>query len=453
MKKTLVALAAVSAVSAFAQSTVTLSGNLDFAGANVGGTQAWAKGQTVSTTVGVASTSVINIRAVEDLGGGMKVTAQYGIDPRLVANDSAGLTNASANVSSRYGTTGCLPNTNASGTAGTGSATACTLGNVNVSSNTNTAIGRDELFVGIEGGFGNLRLGSPNSIGLNTFQNGSPLGTGIGSGYTGGGTSGTMTNSFVQTRYSRSVRWDSPAMSGFTLSAMYIPGNDQAATTTIPSTVTITSAVNGAQTVGASVPNANLILNARAASEVGLRYTQGPLTVAYANISQDVQINSTGWYANGSSTTGEKTNAQFLTASYAFNGGNTTVYAGWNDGDRLAPLGAAGGTAAGGNATVTSKGNRMAIKHTMGPIDLMASQTTQEALGVTGTATGTGAAAYTTGVITAKVNGLRADYNLSKTSAVYVGYERYLTGAAYTNTALTTTGDRTITSMGLKKQF
>jgi hypothetical protein len=47
---------------------VTLSGVLDFAAANVGGTQLWAKGSTVSTTVGNSATSVIRIAAVEDLG-------------------------------------------------------------------------------------------------------------------------------------------------------------------------------------------------------------------------------------------------------------------------------------------------------------------------------------------------------------------------------------------------
>jgi predicted porin len=450
MKKTLVAIAALASVSAFAQ--VTITGNMDFAGAKVGGSQLWAMGSTISQTVGTMSTSVINIRAVDDIGGGIKVTGHYGLDPRLLANDSLAVTNNTGAVVSNGGQAGALPGMAA--TTGTVVATATlnsVLGTVGGQSNTATGLGRDELFVGIEGGFGNIRLGSPNSIGLNTFQNGSPAGTGIGGGYTGGGTSGTMTNSFVQTRYNRSVRYDSPVMSGFTVSAMYAPGNAAAAQTVGVDTKSATN-----QSISSSaIPVALLIPNARAAQEYGIKYANGPLTVAYANISQDIQLNSTGWYANGSNTKGLKTSANYVTASYVL--GNTTVYAGWNDGQRLAPIGSAGVAT---NANVDSKGNRFAIKQTMGNISLMASLTTQQALGVTaitvdsGTTTATtGAAQYTTSVLKAKVLGFRGEYNLSKSSALYAGYEKYETGADYVATALTTTGNRTITSVGLKSTF
>jgi predicted porin len=381
MKKTLVAIAALAATGAFAQ--VTLSGNLDFAGANVGGTQLLAKGSTVSTTTGTASTSVINIRAVEDLGGGMMATAHYGLDPRSLANDATSVTN------------------NTQGTAAAGNAVG----------NTVTGLSRDELFVGIEGGFGNLRLGSPNAIGLNTFQVASPLGTGVGSGYTGAGTAGTLTNSFVNTRYSRSVRWDSPVMAGFQAAVLYAPGNDQAA-------VAAATTTSGGQA-------ALLIPNSRKATEIGLRYANGPLTVAYANVKTDVQDNKGGFYAQGSSVQGAaSTSANILNASY--NLGATTVYAGMNTGNSLAAAATA----------VNSKGSRYAIKHTMGAIDLMASVSNQ----TSGTTD-----------VKAKVTGFRAEYNLSKTNAVYMGYEKFDTGTTYANSL--TTGDRTITSIGLKKSF
>jgi len=440
MKKTLVALAALSAVSAFAQ--VTLTGNMDFAGAKVGGSQLWAMGSTFSQTVGTASTSVINISAVEDIGGGTKVTAWYGLDPRTLSNDAYAVTNNTGAVTN----TGSQACSAASGALAATASAACVLGTVGGQANTPTGLSRDELYVGIEGGFGKIRLGSPNSIGLETFGNASPGGTGIGGGYTGGGTAGTMTNSFVQTRYSRSARYDSPVMSGFSASLMYIPGNDQTAVTT---GVATTSATTGATTP--TLPVANLILNARAASEFGIKYANGPLTVMYTNISQGLQINSTGWYANGSNTAGLKTSANFITAQYAM--GNTTFYAGMNDGQRLAPLGSAGSSA---TATVDSKGNRYAIKQVIGQVDLMATLTTQEALGVTAIASGTPAstgANYTTSVIKAKVLGLRGQYNLSKTAAVYAGYEKYSTGAAYNTTAPSSTGDRSIASIGLRKSF
>jgi hypothetical protein len=177
----------------------------------------------------------------------------------------------------------------------------------------------------------------------------------------------------------------------------------------------------------------------------------------YTNISQGLQVNSTGYYRTGSSTAGLKTSANFITAQYAM--GNTTFYIGVNDGNRLAPIGSASGTA---TTEVNSKGNRFAIKQVIGQIDLMATLTTQEALGITAvtyaaptssTSATTAAAQYTTSVLKAKVLGLRGQYNLSKTAAVYAGYEKYSTGADYAATALTTTGDRSIVSMGLRKSF
>ena len=428
---------------------------MDFAGAKVGGSQAWAMGSTFSQTVGTASTSVINIAAVEDIGGGTKVTAWYGLDPRTLANDAFGVT-SNTGLATNYGaqagaTAGGLSTAQGASTAPSITASSV-VGVVGGQANTATGLSRDELFVGAAGSFGNIRLGSPNSLGLETFLNASPGGTGIGGGYTGGGTAGTMTNSFVQTRYNRSARYDSPVMSGFSASLMYIPGNDQAAAYA----ANVTGST-GAVTPASVVPYAYLIPNARSGSEYGLKYANGPLTVMYTNISQGLQINSTGYYRTGSSTAGAKTSANFITAQYAM--GNTTFYVGMNDGQRLAPVGSLDATA---TNTVDSKGKRFAIKQVVGDVDLMATLTTQEALGITNvtyaaptstTSATTAATQYTTAVLKAKVLGLRAQYNLSKTAAVYAGYEKYSTGAAYDATALGSTGDRTIASMGLRKSF
>jgi len=387
MKKSLVALAALAATSAFAQ--VTLSGNIDFANASVSGSQLLARGTTISQTTGTSSTSVLNIRAVEDIGGGMKVTGHYGLDPRSLANDAYAVTNNNSTTADV---------TTAPGTA-------------KAQANTATGLSRDELFVGIEGAFGNLRLGAPNSIGLNSFQVSSPLGTGVGSSYTGGGTAGTMTNSYVQTRYNRSLRWDSPVINGFQAAILYAPGNDQPAVTTT------------ASGTASSVPVAMLIPNARNGTEFGLRYTNGPLTASYASVEQATQTNGAGWYATGTAGL-VKTKVNLINASY--NLGATTVYAGWNDGDALAST-----------TTVTAtKGQRLAIKQDMGTVVLIAQQSTQTS-GTSNTK--------------ATVTGLRADYLLSKTAAAYIGYENWDTGAAYGNNL--TTGTRKITSIGLRKSF
>jgi len=366
MKKTLIALAALAATASFAQSSVTLSGNLDFASMNVSGTQAGIKGSTIATSGGAtSSTSVIRIVAVEDLGGGMKATASYGLDPRSLANDSLGNT---LNVS--------------------GAPTA----------NTTTGLARDEVFVGLSGSFGNIRLGAPNSIGLNAWQPSSSLGTGIGSGYTGRGAAGTMTNSFVQTRYSRSVRYDSPVMGGFQVAVLYAAGNDEPANGT--------SALN--------------IPNGRQATEIGLRYDNGPLSVAYANVAQGNQVNKTGWYSGLNTTAAhKKTSADVFSVSFKM--GDTILHAGMNDGDRLA--------ANTDGSAVKSKGSNIGITQNIGAIGLMAGIRNQKV-----------------GAVESKVTGLRADYNLSKTAAVYIGYENYDTGAATANEAK-------LTSIGLRKSF
>jgi predicted porin len=384
MKKTLVALAALAATGAFAQSTVTLSGNIDFAAASITGSQTIAKGTTVSTGAGTGSTSVINLVAEEKITGGITITAKYGLDPRGLANDSLGVTNNTTSTSA-VATTALA--------------------------NTVTGLARDEVFIGISGGFGNLRLGAPNSIGLNSFQVASPLGTGVGSGYTGGGQASTMTNSWVNTRYNRSVRYDSPSFNGITASVLYAPGNDQAAV---------------GVAAGSGGHTALIVPNARAATEFGLRYAAGPLTVSYANVSTASQTNAGGWYAVGSSVAGTlKTSVNMINASFAM--GSTTLYAGWNKGDS---------TAASSTATTATKGYRFGAKHTMGAIDLGASYTQQ----TSGTAN-----------TDASVTGLRADYNFSKTAAAYIGYENWDTGTAYASTA--TSGMRKITSVGLRKSF
>lgn len=76
MKKTLIALAAVAATgAAFAQSSVTLSGTIDY------GYQSTKAGATGVTTKGMGvDTSEINVSMTEDLGGGLKLNARAGIE-------------------------------------------------------------------------------------------------------------------------------------------------------------------------------------------------------------------------------------------------------------------------------------------------------------------------------------------------------------------------------------
>jgi hypothetical protein len=325
------------------------------------------------------------------LGNGLKATAFYAFDPRSLANDSLSTTN------------------NTQGTAGATNQVGATV----------TGLARDEMYVALTGGFGALKLGSPNSIGLGTQGDSSPLGTAMGSGYTGLA-SGSMINSVVQTRYNRSVRFDTPTMAGFTASVLYAPGNDVASAA--PSTTT-----SGGLT---ALP----IPNSRAATEFGLKYVNGPLTASVAQIKQDDQVNKTGYYSGdqGAAAQPKATSATIYGINYMV--GNTTLYVGGNSGDRLAVKSSSAGD------KVESKGTRFAIKQKIGQFDLIAQQTTQETTGAS--------ADYK-----AKVTGLRADYNLSKTAAAYIGYAKIKTGADYAASAALATGDLKTVAIGMRKSF
>jgi predicted porin len=237
MKKTLVAMAALASVSAFAQSTVTLSGNIDVAGVSQSGTMYGAKGFTFTTAAGTSSTSVINLIASEDLGGGTKITGKYGIDPRSLTNDGYGV-QATAPVSAYSG---------------------------NPNSLTAVGLGRDEVFLQLETSMGSIKLGAPNSVGLDINTISSPLGTGIGSGY-GLTTKSLIRTAFIDTRYDRSIRLDSAVMNGIKASALYAPGNDELAT-----------AVDTTNYVARNIPNN------RKVTELGLNYANGPLNVQWLN--------------------------------------------------------------------------------------------------------------------------------------------------------------------------
>jgi predicted porin len=363
MKKTLVALAALAATASFAQSSVTISGNLDYAYSNTTGSALINNGTTVATTTGTGTTSVLRFIAVEDLGGGLKATAQYNFDPRTLANDAFKVTE--------------------SGTSG---------------KNTATGLSRDEVFVGLSGGFGNVRLGSPNSLGLAAHGVSSPAGTGIASGY-------ALSQSVVTTRYDRAIAYNSPVFNGFSVAAQHAPGNDEAA-----SSVTDTA-------LG--------LVNNRKATELALNYSNGPLNVSYVNIGLAAKSNKVGYYSGVEASA--KTNSNMLSANYTI--GATTVYVGFINGDAIAA-----------SATPsTVKLNRVALKQNLGSIDIIVQAqelTTTTAAGVE---------------VKSTLSGLRADYNLSKTAAVYLGYQKGDSGTAYANTA--TSGDNTTVSVGLRKSF
>ena len=389
MKKTLVALAAIASVSAFAQTTVSITGNLDMAGARFGGTMLGQKGTTITTGNGTASTSAINFIATEDIGGGTKVTAFYGIDPRTFANDSFGV---STIVDSQA--------TAANGVTATG-------------------LSRHEVYVQASGGFGSLKIGAPNAMGLDANGMGQPLGTGVGSGYATN--SNTLMARSAAARYSRAVRFDSPVMNGLSAHFLFAPGGDQVA-------------IDTGNSYGAlQFPNA------RRATEVAFRYSNGPLNLIAVNIRGSAITNVVGYYSYASvssvattATSIGATNYNTVAANYKF--GDTTIYTQMGSGGSLNVPTAA-------TVLASDKSSRFGLKHTIGAVDLAIASTTVNT-----------AAVGTTGTVNQRVTGFNGTYNLSKTSAVYLGYEKYDSGVV-AGTTNTTSGTRNITSVGLRKSF
>jgi len=387
MKKTLVALAAIASVSAFAQTTVSITGNLDFAGARFGGTMSGNKGTTFTTGNGTASTSSINFTATEDIGGGNKITAFYGLDPRTFSNDST-------------------TSTNIIGSTTTGANAVLVTG-----------IGRHEAYVQAAGAFGSLKVGAPNAMGLDANGMGNPLGTGVGSGYATH--SNTLVSRSAAARYSRSARFDSPVMNGFSAHFLFAPGGDQANIDTSSSTY-----------------GAFQFPNARRATEVAFRYSNGPLNLMAVNIRGAAMTNVAGYYAYSSEgvTTSAigATNYNTVAANYKL--GDTTIYTQMGSGGSI-------NVATTAAALASDKLSRYGVKHTMGAVDLSV-VSTKVATAAVGTA----------GTVNQVVTGFNGTYNLSKTSAVYLGYEKYDSGTVGVTTN-TSSGTRTITSLGLRKSF
>jgi len=293
------------------------------------------------------------------------------------------------------------------------------LGSASTSPNavTATGLGRHEVYIQTTGAFGTIKMGAPNSISLNVVGDATPMGTSMGSGYSA--SSNTQLSRIAPARYQRSIRYDSPAMNGLTASLLFAPGAD-------------TSAVDAAGSAYAAF----LAPNARRVNEIGLKYSNGPLNVSLFNQSQSTATNYVGFYGTSDTSSAAvnygATKYNFASANYKF--GNTTVYAGAGSGQEVMTYAAAG-------SLYNTKSTRYALKHTIGNLDLMATQTKLLRTLQSGTTT-----------LNENVTGFQALYNLSKTSAAYLGYEKYDTGTI-ASSANTTSGTRNITSIGLRKSF
>ena len=251
MKKTLVALAAVSAVSTFAQ--VTIDGYMDRGYLSLSNSESVRNYKTVGSNAG---TTTLGFKYYEDIGGGMTVGGQVNTDWADIGGATQNLGVALAQNSGFANSQSFVKISSA--TAGT-----LQMGTPNNFTLTNaTAIASPAFSTGI---------GSTYS---SAFSIANGLGTGA-AGYGGLVTTGASTGNKSSNnagaraiRIANSYQYISPAISGLTFSYGLTPqNNNRTADSGFKNTVGVT--------------------------EYMLRYTNGPIDAAYTSIKYDVGSNGT----------------------------------------------------------------------------------------------------------------------------------------------------------------
>jgi len=237
MKKTLVAIAALASVSAFAQSSVTLSGNMDAGYQSLN----YKGGKSAGITNNGSSTSTLGFSGEEALGGGMAAIFKLNTDYNVTSTQADG------------------------GSTGTASV---------ISSSTNSVVGtagtwlNSEKFIGLKGGFGQIMAGTINTLSLGGAGTGTAFGTAVGSGYRTIYTSDALTTpGSSPARYDNSLQYNTPSMNGFSGNVYWV-GKNQNATATTFSTTYGTYDTTGVQAYR-------------------LNYNQGPINAAYTKQTED----------------------------------------------------------------------------------------------------------------------------------------------------------------------
>lgn len=221
MKKSLIALAALAATGAFAQSTVTLSGTMDPSVYNEKRT--YGNGYEVSQTYMNNSrqgTTGLTFAASEDLGGGLRAVINYTTE-----------FNASAPPNGNW----AAPTANPAATAPNPTTT--------VTSPNFTGSGGGQVFTGLRGNYGNLLLGAANNPSLGVQAGRQPFSTKTGGGFNSVTGTGRV-------RDSNSIQYSSPVLFGGLTVAVsrafgVAPDTQATSGTTIYSSVTPATEVAG----------------------------------------------------------------------------------------------------------------------------------------------------------------------------------------------------------------
>jgi predicted porin len=371
MKKSLIALAALAATASFAQSSVQITGVLDAGFKAVSHDDATKKANTVFNN-GV-STSQFDFIGTTDLGGGLK----GGFFMEMDVNPSYSSTlNQASNGTAAF-----------SGTPFTG-----------------------QQVVSLEGNFGRIKVGTPDSAALDAALVAQPFGTNLGGGYSSGfGRLGTASVSGVNQyvggpnstgriiRSEKALRYDTPAFSGFSASVEYSAKNDYQTDAT-----KLTSNNNGFQALGLRYANGPLTAQfASAQSTAGANQAAGSYTLTPTVSNTGASGNTIGTVASNVTANGLAANQNvkwnLLGVNYVF--GDATVYAGAT-------------TTKASDSSEDSKSWNIAGKYTIGQYDLMAQYLERKSN-----------LASQAAAPTAKLTGLGLNYNFSKTFMAYYRME------------------------------
>ena len=402
MKKTLVAIAALAAAASYAQ--VTITGNADVGYRSVNVSNNTAKNLKYFTHNN-SSTSAIFFTVKEDLGGGLKANffAEADFAPSKNALQNSSTTNNGFNYSG--------------------------------------AFFNSEVFVGLEGAFGDVKFGAPNSPAMGAALTSTPFGTALGGGYSdtfgrlgananvgANGYTGQASTARV-VRHERSMVLTSPSFNGVSAQVEYAAKNSNATYTTTSSTSTGT----------------NVTGNNNGVSALALKYNQGPLNAMYysgrvSGGGAAGTISSAGSLTYNGILTGTTVKYDIFGANYTM--GDVTGYVGYTK--------TKSSQTATASASITdvedSKSTNYAIKYAVnGNLDLMANR-------ISRSHNPTNVIAYYANNGAATLTGFGADYKLSKMTNLYARWEK--AGNVNTwGTAANSFGDQTISAVGLRVKF
>ena len=274
MKKTLVAIAALTAVSAFAQSTVTISGNIDSAYKIAKTTFGDGGTRTVnSVSHSDQNTSNVTFKGVEDIGGGVKGLFLYELDMSPIVG-----------------------------------------GSLSTQPDNKDQIQNGETYVGVETSAGTIKFGSPNTPSLSVQAGRSPFGTKAGGGF--GSTSGSG-----RVRTNGSIVLSTPTFSGFTATYSFTPATSAKAT---PNYATAAAEVKSITDLGLAYANGPVAAGLSMYSQSGtnkstngyVSYTIGAAKLTYGMHNEEHIVAPAAATAPAVSLAAGKYSGNNLAASY-----------------------------------------------------------------------------------------------------------------------------------------